>query len=760
MNDINVWGLTEKEIDTTKYSLNATLFALGNGYIGTRGNFEEGLELEEYDGTFINGFYDYYDLSYGEKYKGYPSRSHAMLNVTNGKKIDIYINGELFNVEKGTTKDYIREINFRKGVLTRKLTWISPRGDEISFESERLISFYEKHLLLSKVKITPINFDGSIKIISSINGNVKNITKENDPRIGVEFNGDELRVIKSSIDDNIGKIISRTKSSDLGLVCVMSNRLDCTGECSTSYTEYNELVSHTYDVKAMKNEPIILQKYVLYKTYKYVEDNIEKITSDNLIILLKEVMDNGYKFYKCKQKDYLDEFWYNSDISIDGDDSVQQGVRFNMYHLLQSVGRDGLTNISAKGLTGEGYEGHYFWDTEIYILPFFIYTNPDIAKELVEYRYNLLEAARKRGKEMQYDKGALYPWRTINGEECSAYFPAGTAQYHINADIAYSICKYIEASEDEDFLVEKGVEILVETARLWLEIGQFNDDGKFHICCVTGPDEYTAIVNNNVYTNFMAANNLKNAYEAVIFLKNKYPLKYRELADNLNIDEVEINKFHEAYINIYIPYDEDKKIYPQDDSFFQKPAWDFEKSKGKYPLLMHYHPINIYRAQVCKQADLILLEFILNDLFDDKQKKRDYDYYEKITTHDSSLSTCIFSIMANELGYYHKAYDYFIHSVRTDIDDIHNNTTAGVHTANMAGTWMSIIFGFGGMREEKGMLRFSPHLPEKWTSYSFRISFKGRKILVSVDEKGVEYKLLNGDPIVIYNKEEKLELKR
>lgn len=753
MKDINVWGLTEKGFQESNYSLNATLFALGNGYIGTRGNFEEGLDKDEYDGTYINGFYDYYDLSYGEKYEGYTSRSHAMLNVTNGKKLEIYINGDVFNLKKGIIKDYVREVSFKKGILTRRLKWISPKGNEILFESERLISFYQKHLLLSKIKITPVNFDGDIKIISSIIGKVQNITKENDPRIGVEFNGDELKIISSSIDNNIGEIISRTKSSNLELDCIMSNKLYYSGEWNTSNMESDGVVSNIYDIEAIKNTPIILEKYVLYNTYKC------KDKSDNLNSILEDVIDKEYEFYIRKQQEYLEEFFSNSDIVIDGDDYILQGMRFNMYHLLQSVGKDGLTNISAKGLTGEGYEGHYFWDTEIYILPFFIYTNPSIAKRLVEYRYNLLEAARKRRREMQYDKGALYPWRTINGEECSAYFPAGTAQYHINADIAYSISKYIEANEDVEFLVDKGVEILVETARLWLEIGQFGNDGKFHICCVTGPDEYTAIVNNNVYTNFMAANNLEKAYKSIIMLKKQYPDKYSELSNRIDLDENEIEEFYKAYKNIFIPYDAERKIYPQDDSFFQKPIWDFEKSKDKYPLLMYYHPLNIYRAQVCKQADLILLEFLLNDLFSINQKKRDYNYYEQITTHDSSLSTCIYSIMANELGYYDKAYDYFIKSVRTDIDDIHNNTTAGVHTANMAGAWMSIVFGFGGMREEKGVLKFSPHLPNKWNAYSFKITFKGRKILVEVNQEGTKYKLLSGEPIVIYDKGGKLELK-
>ncbi|WP_113674162.1 glycoside hydrolase family 65 protein [Vallitalea guaymasensis] len=755
MSSINLWGYTEKNFQKEKYPLNETLFALGNGYIGTRGSFEEKSDFGGHDGTFINGFYDYYDLSYGEKYNGYPDRSHAMLNVTNGKRIDIYINNERFSLEKGTIKDYVREIDFKKGILTRRVTWISEKGDEILYESERLVSFYEKHLMISKIRITPLNFDGDIKVVSYLEGDVKNITKENDPRIGVEFQGDELKVLECKIDNNRGEIISRTKSSNLGLICLMANNIKCDDQYDSSYEQNDKSVSHVFNIKAEKNKVIDLEKYIVYKSYKNeLNDNLYS----EVIGIVEEAFTKKYDFYKQKQKEFIDDFWFNTDILIDGDDATQQGIRFNMFHLLQSVGRDSLTNISAKGLTGEGYEGHYFWDTEIYILPFFLYTNPNIAKQLVNYRYNLLDSARKRAKEMQYKKGALYPWRTINGEECSAYFPAGTAQYHINGDIAYTVCKYVEATNDEEFMVEKGAEILIETARLWLEIGHFNSKGEFHICCVTGPDEYTAIVNNNVYTNLMAANNLHNAYKAAMLLQKKYPAQYKKLVDKINIEESEIDNFEVAANEMYVPYDEHRKLYPQDDSFFDKPKWDFIDSEDKHPLLMHYHPLNIYRAQVCKQADLILAEFLLGGYFDREQKMRDYDYYEKITTHDSSLSTCIFSIMANELGLYDKAYDYFGDSVRTDIDNLHNNTSAGIHTANMAGAWMSIIYGFAGMRVEDGILRFSPHLPNQWNSYRFRVSFRGRIIEVCVTKDNTEFKILHGEPIMIYNEEKSIKV--
>ncbi len=753
MNKTNLWSFVEKEFDQSKYAVNETLFALGNGYIGTRGGFEEASHFGGHDGTFINGFYDYYDLSYGEKYQGYPDKSHAMLNVTSGKNVEIDIKGEKFNLNNGKIRDYKRELDFKKGIMKRTLKWMSNQGDEILLEYERLVSFYEKHLMIINLKITPLNFDGEIKLYSTLDGDVHNILKEDDPRIGVEFEGDELKVTQTELDHEKAVIHSKTKASSLGLCCLMGHIMN-EDMCDIHTHQQNNQLQHIFSIRAVKNKTIELSKPVIYVSYPI---SMEEQAYLQALAVLKAVIEKGYAFYRIEQEKYVAKFWDNSDVFIDGDDKIQQGIRFNMFHLLQSVGKDGLTNISAKGLTGEGYEGHYFWDTEIYILPFFLYTNPAIAKKLVDYRYNLLDQARKRAKEMQYDKGALYPWRTINGEECSAYFPAGTAQYHINADIAYTISKYMTATEDEGFLVEKGAEILFETARLWMEIGHFNQD-RFHICCVTGPDEYTAVVNNNVYTNLMAANHLKEAYLSAAKLKETYPKDYQNIKEKINLSDEEIETWLEASESIYIPYDEERGLYPQDDSFFKKPLWDFEESRDKHPLLIHYHPLNIYRKQVCKQADLILAEFLLSHLFSQDQKKRDYDYYEKITTHDSSLSTCIFSIMANELGYYDKAYDYFIHSVRTDMDNTHKNTSAGVHTANMAGAWLSIVFGFGGMREENGELKFSPHLPKHWKEYKFRITYKGRKIEVTVKQGETTFALLEGKPITIYHNHQTVEL--
>ena len=420
-------------------------------------------------------------------------------------------------------------------------------------------------------------------------------------------------------------------------------------------------------------------------------------------------------------------------------------------------------------MTGEGYEGHYFWDTEIYSLPFFLYLKPEISRKLLEFRYNTLDKARERARTMGHQKGALYPWRTIAGEESSAYFPAGTAQYHINADIAYALKQYVEVTADDEFLVDYGAEILFETARLWSDLGDYiaAKDNQFCINEVTGPDEYTALVNNNYYTNAMAQVNLEYAYQVAHKLKEEAAAEYQALKEKISLSEDEVQAWKEAADKMYLPYDEEREIHKQDDSFLEKEVWDFANTPAKdYPLLLNYHPLVIYRYQVSKQADLVLALFLLGDQFSLEEKKRDFDYYETVTTHDSSLSSCIHSIVAAEIGYYEQAYEYFMETARMDLDNYHNNSQHGVHTAAMAGTWMSVVNGFAGMRVYDGELSFAPYLPEEWDSYKFRITFQGRRIKVEVKEDEVTYSLVSGseiefkhhDGIVTLGSDKKVEL--
>lgn len=418
--------------------------------------------------------------------------------------------------------------------------------------------------------------------------------------------------------------------------------------------------------------------------------------------------------------------------------------------------------MGAKGLSGEGYEGHYFWDTEMYVLPVLIYTEPEVAKTLLDYRYYTLDQARDRARVLGHDKGALFPWRTINGQEASTYYPLGTAQYHINADIAYALSLYLQVTGDIEYLVEKGAEILIETARVWADVGSFSEckNGKYCICDVTGPDEYNVLVDNNFYTNLMARENLRDALQAINYLKKNRLQTWEKLKERLKFLEVEAEQWEKIIENMYFPYDEILKIYPMDDGFMMRKPWDESKipPEKRAWLYENYHPLFIMRHRMSKQADAILGMYLHSNLFSEEEIRRNYDFYQKVTLHHSSLSTCIFGIVASGIGYLEEAYDYFSQSARMDLDDYHNNFYAGIHAANMAGTWQAIVNGFAGMRCQNTRLEFKPTIPEEWDEYTFRILYRKALLKVKISKNEARFTLLEGENIVFYVKKKEIEI--
>jgi alpha,alpha-trehalose phosphorylase len=390
----------------------------------------------------------------------------------------------------------------KEGILKRSLLWQSPKGRLIKLETERMVCLQRKNLAVVKYKVTPLNFDGNINIISEIDGNVKHSLIEKDPRIGSGLEKGAFFTVDASIEHDTEALMQKTKRTGITVACIARGIIKTGSSYETEGYIKEDTVGFEYKIKGEKGKEIDYTKYIAYDAYSELLEGIP----DNVNEALSDAVEKGYEKLKAEQSDFLSDYWDKADIEIKGDIPLQQAIRFNLFHLLQAVGRDGKTNICAKGLTGEGYEGHYFWDTEMYVIPAFLYSNPQISRKLLEFRYGTLDKARERAREMSHNKGALFPWRTINGEECSGYFPAGTAQYHINADIAHAIKRYMEVTEDDEFLLLYGAEIVFETARLWIDLGFFNSEkgGSFCINCVTGPDEYTAIVNNNFYTNLMA----------------------------------------------------------------------------------------------------------------------------------------------------------------------------------------------------------------------------------------------------------------
>lgn len=750
------WEIVEDKFSPEHNLRNETIFALGNGYLGMRGNFEEGytgLQGTSVEGTYINGFYDTEDLKYPEIAHGYPGKSQTMLNLTNGKIIKLYLEDEEFHMLSSELLAYRRTLDLRNGVLHRNLVWRSPTGREIRLAITRLVSLTNKHVAAIAYEVTLLNFAGKIRIFSALDGDVQNLQAERDPRVGSPLTGRVLDVVAQNINNEGGTLLQKTKKTGFYLACAMRNRTDGPLTKVKTYREPLK-VGASYEFAAEQGQTIRFFKYLAYVTSKEEDPNLPAQAAN----FAQKAQRIGFDSLWQEQKAYLNSFWTQADIEIKGDSLVQQGLRFNAFHLLQAVGKDGVTSIGAKGLTGEGYEGHYFWDTEIYLVPFFINNNPAISKALLTYRYSTLDQARARALEIGLSQGALYPWRTIGGEECSTFFPAGTAQYHINADIAYAIQKYAELTGDQEFLLRYGAEILFETARLWMEIGEFNPrkENLFCINVVTGPDEYTVLVDNNCYTNLMAQEHLNFAVRTAAWMKEEETDRYQDLCVRIGLVEEEIELWQKAAERMYIPYDRKLEIYAQDDTFLDKPVWDLKAtSSDKFPLLLHYHPLLIYRAQVCKQPDVILALFLLSNQYSMEQKKRNYDYYERITTHDSSLSPSIFSVVASEIGSYDKAYSYFKATVRLDLDDYNGNTKDGIHTACMAGSWLCVVYGFAGMRVYNDVLSFAPYLPEHWEEYSFNITYRRRVIRVTVNKDGTVYQLRHGEPLMIYHFQEK-----
>lgn len=729
-------------LDNNSLVLAETIFHNANGYIGVRSNFEEGYP-EGYDsirGQYINGFYDFANMSQAEKLCGLVEEKQTMLNVADTQGIKLYIEGEIFSMFEGKVVASERTLDMERGITIRDVVWCSPKGREISIQIKRMTSFSILPLFFIEYTVTPLNFDGKIEFVSTHKGEVMNYFNPNDPRVaGETFH--HLLPVEKKIEDGISYIVTQTSKSNLQICSAVKNFV--ANEIDRKLVEKKHEIQETIVVNAKVNEAVSLYKYtVICDDIRY---NQPFLSAQNII---KQTIEMDLKDLYASQEKYLNEFWDNCAVEVFGDQELNEAVQYNLYQLIQSVGKDHHSNIAAKGLSGEGYEGHYFWDTEMYMQPFFTLTSRNIAKNLICYRYTILEYAKENARILGHGKGAAYPWRTIMGKECSGYYPSGSAQYHINGDIAYSIISYYLASKDLTLLKECGAEILIETARLWMDLGNYHK-GKFHLNDVTGPDEYTCLVNNNYYTNVLAQYNLKWAVKCFEILKEQEMETY--LIHKTGITEEELLEFQQASEHMYLPYDEELGINPQDDSFLQKKIWDINTiPEDKKPLLLHYHPMYLYRYQICKQADTVLAHFILEDAQDIETMRKSFAYYEKITTHDSSLSTCIYSIVASKLGLDKKAFEYFGESAKLDLFNTHKNTKDGIHTANMGGTYMAIIYGFGGLRIKETGLYLNPQLPSQWDGYRFRILYEDTKIDVEVGAESCKITLLEGTPKEIH----------
>ena len=731
------WNIIEKGFHPEFLAQLETMLALGNGYLGMRGCPEEGGPNVE-NATLINGFYETWPIVYGEEAYGFAKTGQTICNVTDSKIIKLFVDDEPFWLPNANLLSYDRRLNMKAGTLDREILWETPAGKQVSIRSRRLVSFDGRHVAAISYCVTLLNAKGSMVISSEMAANEASARiNGDDPRQTKAFSGRVLHPRTSYSKGRRIVLCHATEKSRLTLICATDHALEtaCPHTCKTVHADDFGQVAFT--IEALPGCPIQLTKYMIYHTSQTA--SAQELCS-RAEWTMDRVMAQGFQQLLSAQEQYMDDFWRRSDVRIRDirqdrtkrtTVEMQQAIRFNLFHMLQASARAEDAGVPAKGLTGKAYEGHYFWDTEIYLLPFLTYTSPRIARTLLAFRYKMLAQARARANQLGH-RGAMFPWRTINGEEASAYYPAGTAQYHINADIMYALRKYVQATGDELFLRECGAEMLVETARLWVDLGFYSDakGGKFCINGVTGPDEYNTIVNNNAYTNLMARENLRYAAQTVESLRTTEPDAYNALVHKTALEPSEMKAWLRAAENMYVPYDEKLQITPQDDNFLDREPWNFRNTPlDHYPLLLSYHPLNIYRKQVIKQADVVLAMFLLGDVFSPEAKKRNFYFYDPLTTGNSSLSSCVEAIIAAQIGDIDKAFRYGMAALLMDLADVGGNVKDGCHIASMGGTWMMLTYGFGGMRDNNGMLSFWPRrAPEDSGILRFPLTYRDQML--------------------------------
>ena len=742
---VDPWRLIENRYSGDDAGVTETLFAVGNGYLGLRGNHPEGRHAHEH-GTFINGFHETWPIRHAEQAYGFAEVGQTIVNAPDAKVMRVYVDDEPLSLDVAEMTEYERVLDMKDGVYRRRLLWRTPGGKEVLIEDERMVSFEERHLAIMRMTVTMLDEDAPVTISSqivnrqdgeSVYGGMPPHVRRAASAIsvpGATFDPRKAEKIAERVlqpqeywqDGKRSALSYRVTDSGMTMAVLADHTIETDNEYDQRHLIDQDIAKHVFRVQAKAGAPITITKVVVYHTSRGMP---ARELVDRCRRTLDRTAARGVDEEFRRQRAWMDAFWQRSDVKIAGQESLQQATRWCLFQLAQAAARADGFGVAAKGVSGSGYSGHYFWDTEIYVLPFLAYTTPLWARNAMRMRTMMLPAARRRAAQLN-EAGALFPWRTINGEEASAYYAAGTAQYHINAEISYAITKYVRATDDFDFLKREGVDVLVETARLWVTLGfwrSYEGLESFHIHGVTGPDEYTTVVNDNLFTNVMARFNLRAAARSVREIAERDPAAFRLLAERVELDPSEPEEWERAGDAMHIPYSENFGIHPQDSLFLEREVWDLEHTpREQRPLLLHFHPLVIYRFQVLKQADVVLALFLQGNHFTPEEKRADFDYYDPLTTGDSTLSAVVQSILAAEVGYQDLAHEYFEEALFVDLGDLHHNAADGVHVASAGGVWTALVCGFGGMRDYYGQLTFDPRLPVDWPELAYSLQWHGQ----------------------------------
>lgn len=727
---VEPWALHETALHLDTLAQTESLFALSNGHLGVRGNLDEG-EPHGLPGTYLNGFYEERSLPYAEAGYGYPKSGQTLINVTNGKLFRLLVDDEPFDVRYGELRAHRRVLDFRAGTLTRTAEWTSPAGRTVRVTSVRLVSFTQRALVAISYQVEPINGPINVVLQSELVANEQLPPRSGDPRAAMALEA-PLESEDSSCADAAAVLVHRTKQSGLRVAAGMDHVVSGSSRVHVASQALANLARVSVVDALQPEQRLCLTKFV---AYGWSSDRTIPALRDQVVAALEAARSKGWQQLLADQQQYLDEFWGRADLELEGDAELQQAGRFALFQVLQAGARAERRAIPAKGLTGPGYDGHSFWDTETFVLPVLVHSVPDAAANVLHWRHSTLGVAKQRAKDLGL-AGAAFPWRTINGEECSGYWPAGTAAFHVNADIADAVIRYVNATGDVSFEHDVAVDILVETARLWRSLGHHDLEGAFRIDGVTGPDEYSAIADNNLYTNLMAQRNLRAAALACE--------RHHDKARQCNVTPEEMADWRATAEQMFTPYNRNRGVHEQAEGFTTHDVWNFAQTRSdQYPLMLHFPYFDLYRKQVIKQPDLVLAMQLCSDAFTSQEKARNFVYYERLTVRDSSLSACTQAVLAAEVGHLRLALDYAAEAALIDLEDLEHNVRDGLHVASLAGTWTALVAGFGGMRDHGGTITFAPRLPDGLTRLAFAVVRRGVRLRVNVSARSASYRLLD-----------------
>jgi len=735
--EIDPWVIAEKGFHPERSRASESVFSVANEYMGVRGYFDEGYSGDRLTGSYFNGIYSEVDMNHPVKFKGIPDVWHFMVSAVDWLYTRIMIDEELLDLNRSKISGFERTLDMRNATLRRQFTWHTQSGKQIRITFIRFLSMASVQVGFQRIIFEPLNFSGNVQVTSALDFSPVHEELQNRNYWTVE---------KMEHAGDMWAVLGKTERVGQHLMSLFTFTTDC--RYSHKDIKGEQLIGTQLDVQLEEGKKATFDKRVC----NYVD---KKRNSDGAcawqqgIALAEKFKDLSFDKTLADHTAYWDKLWANTDIVIEGDAADQQGIRFCIFQLHQTNhGQDPSNNVGAKGLTGELYGGKTYWDTESYCLPFFLFNNPPAAKNILLFRYKTLDGALRLAKERDCE-GAAYPIETLNGDDSCPVWWHGNLEIHTNAAIAYRIDEYHKLCNDDEFFYSQGIEMLLQICRFYASRGNWRADG-FGFYGVMGPDEFHTFINNNCYTNTMAKKVFELTLDAVEKMKKDLPEKFFALAKKISLASDELDNWRQIAQKMIIPQDEETGVFEQHEGFFKLPHIDIHAiPQEDIPLMTNWSMPRIYRYDMVKQPDVLLLLFLLNGEYSDETKKANYEYYTPRCIHESSLSPSIHSILAAELGKYEEAQSFSTYSARLDLDDYNRNVHQGLHTTSMAGAWLNMVYGFGGMRSGGDTLTFKPSIPKKWKSFSFRILYKGYVLSVKVDKNNISLSVDKDKPLTV-----------